>query len=442
MNKPELTENAIKVLKINDLGSWTQPASGLYPHQWLWDSCFISIGLRHTDTERAKEEIRCLLKGQWSNGMIPNIIFSKAKGYHAGPWLWWSWWSWIMPNSPKKVQTSGITQPPVLAEAVVRIGQKLSPDERKTWYKEVFPAIVDYHEWLYRDRDPHQTGLVTVVHPWESGLDNTPPWMEMLHRYSSSLYMRVFGKLGVLKFVDKFRADTTHVPAEERMSTEDLYSVYKIVRQLRRYRYNDKKILKNQKVLLRDLAFNSILIRANDLLADIAHELDEPLPALLQAAHQRSTSALESFWNASSKEYYSIDANTNDQIQAESIATFLPLYAGELDTDRVEHLLNKLNDPKLYSAKFSVPSTSLSSSYFKPHCYWQGPVWINMNWMIIDGLRRNNQPEIAEKLKKQTIELVALSGMDEYFSPLDGSPAGISNFSWTASLTLDLLQED
>jgi hypothetical protein len=35
--------------------------------------------------------------------------------------------------------------------------------------------------------------------------------------------------------------------------------------------------------------------------------------------------------------------------------------------------------------------------------------------------------------------MVAKSGCAEYFDPLTGEPAGAANFSWTAALTVDLL---
>lgn len=54
----------------------TVPSHELYPHQWLWDSCFVAIGLRHVDTERAKNEIRGVLEGQWRDGMLPHVQFS------------------------------------------------------------------------------------------------------------------------------------------------------------------------------------------------------------------------------------------------------------------------------------------------------------------------------------------------------------------------------
>ena len=55
--KAALANNSVK-------GGWTKPAPNLYPHQWLWDSCFIAIGLRHHDIKRAQKEVKNLFRGQ------------------------------------------------------------------------------------------------------------------------------------------------------------------------------------------------------------------------------------------------------------------------------------------------------------------------------------------------------------------------------------------
>ena len=61
MTTEELLKLCKKVLKDNDRGKHTVPASGFYPHQWLWDSCFIAIGLSHYNIKRAQQEILILL---------------------------------------------------------------------------------------------------------------------------------------------------------------------------------------------------------------------------------------------------------------------------------------------------------------------------------------------------------------------------------------------
>src|SRR3990167_10550116 len=99
MDEKELLEKAQEVIKQNDRKKWTVPAGDLYPHQWLWDSCFIAIGLRHVDIERAQTELLSLVRSQWSNGMIPNIVFSDGAEYSGDRELWRSY---VSPYAPHK----------------------------------------------------------------------------------------------------------------------------------------------------------------------------------------------------------------------------------------------------------------------------------------------------------------------------------------------------
>jgi len=175
-----LSEQCIDVLRKNDRGTHTVPSSGLYPHQWLWDSCFSAIGWAQIDTDRAKQEIFSLLHGQWHNGMIPHMIFDMSPDYANDRNMWRSW---LSHNSPNHIATSGVTQPPVISEAVSRIGMQLTTHERNHFYKKVLPNIVRYHQWLYEERDPHKEGLTLQIHPYETGMDNALPWMNQLRCY-------------------------------------------------------------------------------------------------------------------------------------------------------------------------------------------------------------------------------------------------------------------
>jgi glycogen debranching enzyme len=83
----------------------------------------------------------------------------------------------------------------------------------------------------------------------------------------------------------------------------------------------------------------------------------------------------------------------------------------------------------------------LDSPQFDPDRYWQGPTWVNTNWLIIDGLRRAGYPDHAAALTETTLDMVRRSGFAEYFDPTTGEPLGARNFSWTAALVLDLLNE-
>jgi hypothetical protein len=433
----QLLDDLKSVLEQNDRKIYTVPAGDLYPHQWLWDSCFIAIGLRHIDIDRAKTELESLLRGQWSNGMLPNMIFSSGKQFRRDREVWKSY---LSPYSPDDVATSGITQPPLLAEAVLQAGQKLPAPERRSWFRKMYPHILAYHEWLYAERDPHNEGLVLLLHPYECGLDNTPPWISELRKHSMPLWVRAIERLHLDVVVNMFRRDTKHVPPGQRMSNVEAAAYWAALRRLRRKAYNSEALLSRSLFAVQDLTFNCILIRGNDCLAEIAKAIGKQLPAALQAHAEKTKAAIDELWDDNQNEYFSRSFVSHKLIEESTIATFMPLYAGAVSKERAELLVNVLKKRRSFAARWPVPSVPLDSPYFEQYKYWQGPTWVNTNWLIIKGLERYGYKQEADLLRDRTIELVAKSGPYEYFSPLGGSPAGAQNFSWTAALTIDLLK--
>ncbi len=435
--KLDIFEQAKAVLDQNDQGSYTVPAEQLYPHQWLWDSCFIAIGLRHLDIDRAKIEILSLLRGQWHNGMLPHMVLVGQRKYRRDRDIWRSWCN---PYSPDDVTTSGITQPPVVAEAIVRIGERLKKAERRSWYKQVYPALLAYHQWLYADRDPHNEGLVLQIHPWESGLDNTPPWMHELHEHQLAFWITVIKKLRVGWLINMFRRDTKIIPAEERLDPIEALALYSTQRRLRRKAYKIDKVLSHSLFSIEDLTFNCIFIRANQHLKDIAKFLKEELPEELIHSMTKTEKALEQLWDPYSGQYYSRNFVSHRLIKEPTIATLMPLYAGTISKERAEQLVRLLENQHVFGTHYPVPSVPMNSEWFQAHAYWQGPSWVNTNWLLIDGLRRMGYADHADALTESTLAMVTNAGCYEYFSPIDGSPAGVQNFSWTAALTIDLLK--
>jgi glycogen debranching enzyme len=434
----ELLERASVVLKQNDRGLYTIPAEGLYPHQWLWDSCFIALGLRHLDVERAKMEILSILRGQWSNGMVPHMIFTPGlKQYRSSHGIWRSW---ISPFAPDGVSTSGITQPPLLAEAIVRIGEKMETVERRSWYRQVFPALLSYHQWLYRERDPHQEGLALQIHPWETGLDNTPSWMSELHGHLLPWWVRLIQKTHLDIPAGWFRRDTRFVNASQRHSTIDALALYDAQRRLRRKAYDINRILDHSLFAIEDLAFNSILLRANHHFLEITNAIHAEVPKDLRESMAKAPQSFEELWDPYTEQYYSRDFVTHRLIKQSSCAALLPLYAGTISHERAKLLVKSLENEHLFGPPYPVPSVPLNSPWFDANRYWQGPSWLNMNWLIADGLRRYGYHAHAEALIESSLELTHQHGFHEYYNPLSGEPLGAENFSWTAAVAIDWLK--
>ena len=434
---PSLLEQATAVLTENDRGTYTVPAQDLYPHQWLWDSCFIAIGLRWLDVDRAQLELASLLRGQWSNGMMPNMIFSDDPHYRRDRGVWRSW---VSPYSPDTVATSGITQPPMLAEAVWQVGQRLNAAERRAWYKQMLPSLVAYHQWLYADRDPHQEGLVLQVHPWETGLDNTPPWMAELHEHLMPSWVRVIRALRLEGAINLFRRDLHYVPPGQRFSTLEVLTLFDAQRRLRRKAYDTNKIISHGLFAIEDLTFNCILIRGNTRLQEIAKAARYELPSHLVENMDKSAGALESLWDEYARSYWSRDFITHRLLKQPSIASLMPLYAGTISKERADVLVRQLEDDKKFGAAYAVPSVPLDSPSFDPDRYWQGPSWLNTNWLVCQGLENYGYHDHAAALRETSIDMVTKSGLAEYFDPNTGEPLGAHNFSWTAALAIDMLK--
>jgi neutral trehalase len=329
----------------------------------------------------------------------------------------------------------------MLAEAVVQVGQKLAWPERRSWYRLVYPALVAYHQWQYKERDPHGEGLVLQIHPWETGLDNTPPWMAELHEHRLPLWIRSIETLRLQWIISLFRRDTKSIPMDERFSAIESAAMFDIQLRLRRKAYDINKIMDHAMFTIEDLNFNSIFIRANTQLRAIAKALREELPEDLAQNMKRTEKALEELWDPYSGQYYSRDFITHRLLKTPSIATLLPLYAGSISKERAGELVKLLENEQQFGCPYPVPSVPPSSFWFHAKGYWQGPSWVNINWLVIDGLKRYGFKDHAAALTETTLEMVGKSGCSEYFDPLTGEAAGAENFSWTAALTLDLLAD-
>jgi glycogen debranching enzyme len=284
--------------------------------------------------------------------------------------------------------------------------------------------------------------LVLLLHPYESGLDNSPPWISELRKHSMPLWVSSVERLHLDGFINTFRRDVKRkrLPPGQRITNAEALAFWSVMRRMQRKAYNTEAILSRSVFAVEDLAFNSIFIRANDCLKKIAKDAGHELPPGLIDNIEKSQSAIEELWSDSDALYYNRSFVSHRLIEEPTVASLLPLYSGAISKNRAAELVKQLQKTDRFALKWPVPSVPRDSVYFDPFKYWQGPSWINTNWMIIDGLERYGFGLEAKDLKQKTIEMVARSGFYEYFNPLNAKPAGAANFSWTAALTIDLLK--
>lgn len=429
-----LVDKAKKVLDDNWTGNFTVPAQTLYPHQWSWDSAFIAIGYAHYNQERAETELRRLFSGQWSNGMVPHIVFNDAEDgddYFPGPDFWQTA---QLPQSPDKLRTSGICQPPVHATAV-RNMLETAPDREQAqiFAAELFPRLKDWHEFLYRERDPHDEGLVYIRHPWSSGQDNAPNWDKVLQHID----------LDEVDLPDYERTDNQHADADDRPS-DDKYDCYVYLIDFFRQRdYDEQKIWEDGcPFLVQDILFNSLLCRAGRDMAQIAEWLGKDPEPFQKQARKTANAINKKMWNEEDGIYIDYDLGRDEKINIHMLSGFMPLFADVPSPVRAEKIFNYLNSKsfcELSDNCLAVPSYDRQLPEYSSDKYWRGPIWINMNWMLYKGLARYGHNKYDEQIKETIIDLTKKHGFYEFYNPQNGEGHGARNFSWSAALLIDIM---
>ena len=413
-------EEAKKILLGNRKDGYTLPTNNkLYPAQWNWDSAFIALGYSHFNLDFSITEIETLLDGQWDDGMVPHILFhEKDTSYFPNHTTW---------KCGKNIPSSGITQPPVIAIILKKIieNNQLNEDQNSRILK-ILIKIKKYHEWFIKFRDPNKTGLVSILHPWESGYDNSPIWDEPM------------SNILVDKDLNYQRRDLEVSNSDERPLKKD-YDRYVTIRdQFRDVNYDPNKLYELSIFNVVDVGFNSLFLKANKdlvkLLKKFKLNYDE-----LDFFISKSESEIIKLYNYDSDEFVSKDLNTNKDILIPSITNYFTLIA-DLKNDKLnKKIINNLKNHNL-NEKYIFSTIKSDHQTFEEKRYWRGPVWINCNWLIYEGIK-NKDKEYSIKIKNETISLIENKGFHEYYSCNDGSAMGANNFSWSAALYLDLVMQ-
>jgi len=420
MTNTELIAAARAVLAANDRGGYTVPSAGLYPFQWNWDSAFVAMGFATYDVGRAYRELERLIEGQWDDGMIPHIVFhAPSESYFPGPAVW---------GTPHRIATSGITQPPVFATALRRVHEaalKAAGGDTGR-FQLLYHAALRSHRWWLSARDPESTGLVAILHPWETGSDNSPAWDAAMERLPTATETPIR------------RKDTGHVDAGMRPRDVDYARFIHLVDLYRSCGWDPAQQWRVAPFKVAEVQTTAILARATEDLMMLAQTLGSAAErAELVDMQARLRNGLEQSWRPALGRFVSRDLIAGTDIAAPTQAGFMPLQALDLDAEQRRLVVAEL-ERWCSGMAVILPSAAPFAPGFEPKRYWRGPAWPIINWMLIDGCRRNGLDDLADRLRRSILSAIERSGFVEYFDPTTGEGCGGDRFSWTAATFLAL----
>ncbi len=241
-------------------------------------------------------------------------------------------------------RTSDITQPPVLALGVQLVNEKLKDH---SWINEVYPKLCSYLEWDIKNRDSNGDGLL------EWHIEGNP----------------------------NCRSGESGMDNSPRFDTA---------------------------TQLDAVDFSSFLALECEILAGFAQELG--LDSEAEKWNTKYKEVCESIqnilWSGKDGLYVDYDLDSDSPSPVLASSGFLPLICGACTQEQAQQLSAHLDNPETFGTPVPVPSIAVKDTDHYSKDMWRGPVWININWLIANGLDRYGMNETAEHLRKQTAGII------------------------------------
>jgi len=377
--------------------AFTCPSARRYKHQWYWDSCFHAIVWAQAEPARARAELRTLLRAGDADGFVPHTAFWSAPAV-------WRRAPFYATRSPWGSLATASIQTPLLAFAWERVAAR-SADE-PGFAHEGLPALRAHADWLEEERDPDGDGLLSILLPDESGLDDSPK------------YDGVYGALA------------HHRPG-----------YFRLVERCRRRGYGARALCAAGDLHVEDVLVNVAHALSLGALARLLAAAGDPAASLYEGRAARTVDALlERCWDEERGLFHDLAGRREVPVAVSTWSSLSPLALGDAVPEAIrrrlveEHLLH----PARYRAPVGIPSVSMEEPAFRPGFdrfrTWRGPSWVNTAWLLVPALDELGYGEDADRVVDGLLGAVAREGFREYYHPLTGAGLGATGFGWSTLL--------
>jgi glycogen debranching enzyme len=362
-----------------------------YRHQWLWDSCFHAIVWRRFDPERAREELRTLLRAGRADGFVPHTAF----------WGWPAGWRrapFYATDSVRGATATATIGPPFLA-----VAWELVADGDPEFVAEGLGPLRAHLDWLAHERDLDGDGLLTIIHPDESGLDDSPK------------YDPVFG------WMAHHRPGYVH-----------------LVHRCRRLGYDARRIAARYDEHVEDVLVNVAFALSLRAYARMSGD-----SSFDERAERTEQALLDRCLDPASGLFLDLAGAAEERVPVATWSALAPLALPALPEDVRRRLVEEhVLDARRFAAPVGIPSVARSEPSFNPRFdrfrTWRGPSWVNTAWLLVPALRELGYDEAAERIVSSLADAVERHGFREYYDPLTGRGLGARGFGWS-TLLVELL---
>ncbi|MCF8236300.1 MAG: hypothetical protein K9H15_15765 [Bacteroidales bacterium] len=158
---------------------------------------------------------------------------------------------------------------------------------------------------------------------------------------------------------------------------------------------------------------NAMLVMEARSLAAMAEILnfEEEAAKFKKKAKQRADLINRYLWDPETNFYYNVDRKDQDftfenpeDLKIKEIIGFLPLWAGIPDDERAAVLLQSMFNENEFWRNYGIPTLSAEHHYYNPIGYWNGPVWVQWNYLMLRALLDYGYEEQARLLAEKILD--------------------------------------
>lgn len=425
----QLNKAAVKSLETLTT-NWLSPAGelkhdGIVPAMgdrwfvgfWAWDSWKEASAVAEYDPELAENVVRSLFDYQiqpnddlrpQDAGMIPDAIFYNKDKYRGGDSI-----NWNERNS----------KPPLAAWSVWQIYQQ---NHDKAFLEEMYPKLVEYHNWWYTNRDHNHDGLAeygATVHDlhfktvdgkkvpnkdevilgaaWESGMDNAV-------RFDADGVGKDDQGVKVLENKD----DNGNLLG---------FSINQESVDLNAYLYAEKGYL---------ASIAKVLGKTGDV-AKYTSEAETLRDKINSKMFDKKTGFYYDLQFVGDKKQMVVDRGKGTE-------GWIPLWARVSTQSQANDVRDVMMNTGMFNTYMPMPTSSRDNKKFAPTKYWRGPVWLDQAFFGVEGLQNygfdKDAKTLTNKLYDHAEGLLGDGPIRENYNPLNGQGLNSENFSWSSSV--------
>jgi hypothetical protein len=269
--------------------------------------------------------------------------------------------------------TSVITQPPLFGHAL-RILVETGFDAGEGLRRRVALGL----RHLVEDR-ARINGLISVIHPWETGCDDSARWDDWCPGgYDPKRWRRVKNEI-----------------------VEDLGMV-------------DGMPVPSSRFATGSAGFTALVIW---------NQLEASSVGIDNGGCADLVTALKERWDPELRTWTDADFGSGT---ARTLDGLLPLLV-----DPRDEAFDDLIDPTAYGAEFGPCGAHRNEPSFDPDTYWRGPAWPQLTYLLAVAGRRAGRHDVADTLMDSLRRAAVTSGFAEYWNPDTGAPGGASPQTWS-----------